>query len=136
MNSQIPYLLMARDPGMKLHEKIKTLRKERNLSQDDLAQKAGIHISYLSRLENGHNEPSVEVFKRLADALAVSADFLLDDQGQLEVHVGDRSLAERIRLIESLDEDDRLAVVRVIDAMLTKKRMAELLKQAPEKLYA
>jgi transcriptional regulator with XRE-family HTH domain len=117
---------------MKLHEKIKALRKEREISQEMLAEQAQINISYLSRLENGHNEPSVEVFKRIADALGVSADYLLDESDEItEVRLEDKALSERVRMIDSLDEADRQAVFQVIDAMLTKKRMKELINKQP-----
>jgi transcriptional regulator with XRE-family HTH domain len=115
---------------IKLYEKIKLLRKERNLSQEELADKAGIHISYLSRLENGHNEPSVEVFKRLADALEVSTEYLLDENSDaLEVRIENKTLLERFRLVESLDPEDQRVITHVIEALLTKKRMKELLAQ-------
>ncbi len=46
---------------MKLSEKIKILRKNNGLSQKELADKVGIHITHLSRLENKHLQPSLDV---------------------------------------------------------------------------
>ncbi len=43
--------------SMKLQEKIKRLRKKAGLSQQDLADKLGIHLTHLSRLENNHLQP-------------------------------------------------------------------------------
>lgn len=52
------------------------LRKEKSLSQEDLATKLGISRVQLNRLENGHNSPSAELLYSLADVLGVSADCL------------------------------------------------------------
>lgn len=113
---------------MLLHEKIKELRKNKGLSQQDLADRVGIHITYLSRLENGHNEPSIEVIRKLMEVFAVSADFLLrDDSDTYEVQIKDKTLAEKIRLIDSLDEKSRIALGEVIDQMLTNQKMRQLL---------
>jgi len=43
------------------------------------------------------------------------------------VSIKDESLAERIELRERLDENDRQTVINVIDSMLTKKKMLDLL---------
>lgn len=113
---------------MKLPEKIKELRKKKNLSQQELADIVGLHLTHMSRIENGHNEPSLEVLRKLMDIFEVSADFLLnDDLESYEVKIKDKSLAERIRLLDSLDEKNREALLQVIDNMLTNQRMKQLL---------
>lgn len=117
--------------SMKLHEKLRELRKSRGFSQQGLAERIGIHITYLSRLENGHNEPSLEVIRKLMDVCGVSADFLLrDDEDNFEVQIKDKDLAERIRLIDSLDDKSRQALMEVIDQMLTNQKMKQLLNSA------
>jgi hypothetical protein len=56
--------------------------------------------------------------------------FLLngDDATSPEVQIQNKSLIERIRLIETLDEADQQALIQVIDSMLTKQRMKQLLQ--------
>jgi len=113
---------------MKLPEKIKKLRKNKNISQQELADKAGIHISYLSRLENGHSEPSVEILKKLMEVLEVSADYLVSDEEEsLEVKIKDKNLAERVKLMDSLDSDTRAALIIIIDGLLTNQKMKEII---------
>ncbi|WP_061260703.1 helix-turn-helix domain-containing protein [Leptospira interrogans] len=113
---------------MNLPDKIKELRKKSGISQQGLADKLGIHLSHVSRIENGHNEPSLEVLRGLMQIFEVSADFLLkDDLESFEVEIKDKSLAERIRLLDSLDEKNREALFQVIDNMLTNQKMKQLL---------
>ncbi|MDI7230618.1 helix-turn-helix domain-containing protein [Leptospira santarosai] len=119
---------------MNLSEKIKELRKKNGISQQGLADKLGIHLSHVSRIENGHNEPSLEVLRGLMQIFEVSADFLLkDDLESFEIEIKDKSLAERIRLLDSLDEKNREALLQVIDNMLTNQRMKQLLATGSEK---
>ena len=51
---------------------VKTRREELNLTQEDLADKAGIHRTYLSDVERGSRNLSLINIERLAAALAMS----------------------------------------------------------------
>src|ERR1044071_3433554 len=54
-----------------LGEYLKSARERAGLSQRQLANRVGIHYSYLSRLESGENgSPSAEVLQDIADLLA------------------------------------------------------------------
>ena len=114
---------------VELSQRIRFLRKKKGLNQGELAEKVGINPSHLSRLENGKYQPSVDALQKIAEALEVSVDFLLsdDDSGELEVKIENKSLSERLRLIDTLDEADQQALIQVIDSMLTKQRMKQLL---------
>ena len=58
-------------------ERIATKRKKAGLSQDALAELAGIDRKTVNRIENGHFSPSMETFFRIAHALRANAkDFL------------------------------------------------------------
>ena len=62
----------------KLGERISTRRREMNLKQYVLAEKAGIANNYLSNIERGRSIPSLEVFVSLCNALNTTPDnFLL-----------------------------------------------------------
>lgn len=58
--------------------RIKALRAERALSQEDLADKAGISRQYLSRLETGRHDPSLSMLVKLAKALKVTVAKLVE----------------------------------------------------------
>lgn len=62
-----------------LGEKIKKLRKGKNLTLEALAHKANISKSYLWELENNDSKkPSAEILSQIAHHLEVTTDFLLD----------------------------------------------------------
>jgi transcriptional regulator with XRE-family HTH domain len=60
---------------MKLKEligiRIKNLRKSRGMSQEQLAEKIGISPKYLSSIERGKENPTLDIFTKLAAALGV-----------------------------------------------------------------
>ncbi len=67
-------------------EKIKTLRKKKNLTLDGLAEASGSSKSYIWELENKNPpRPSGEKVAAIAAALDVTADYLLDINGELDV---------------------------------------------------
>jgi hypothetical protein len=43
-----------------------------------------------------------------------------------EIRIEDKNMAERIKLLNTMDPEDRKAVIRVIDAMLTKKKILRI----------
>ena len=54
-----------------LGKKIKELRKNRGLTQEKLAELAGIEIPSLSNIENGKNYPNHETLEKIALALQI-----------------------------------------------------------------
>ena len=54
-------------------------RKERNITQEELAALAGISPSHMGIIERAVKTPNLETFIALANALNVSADYLLQD---------------------------------------------------------
>jgi transcriptional regulator with XRE-family HTH domain len=54
-------------------ERIKTLRQKKGLTQDDLANRAGLNRVHLYRLETGRQSMTLRTLKIIADALEVRA---------------------------------------------------------------
>lgn len=50
---------------------IQRLRRERDLSQEELGAQAKVHQTYLSQVESAKRNPSIDVLERIADALHV-----------------------------------------------------------------
>ncbi len=63
---------------MKLGEKIKTLRKQKNLSQEVLANYLGVSFQAVSKWENGSTMPDVTMIPAIASFFGVSTDELFD----------------------------------------------------------
>ncbi len=56
---------------------LQRLRRERELSQEELSHRAKIHQTYLSGVERGRRNPSLLVLDRIAEALGIDVSELL-----------------------------------------------------------
>ena len=59
-----------------LGSNIRNLRKERNWTQEQLAEKAEISVPYMTQIELGKKQASLETVENIAKALSVSIDEL------------------------------------------------------------
>jgi len=68
---------------MNIGEKIKVSRKERGLTQVDLANKATISRSYLADIERNRYNPSIDVVKSIANALDIPLSFFFTEEDKI-----------------------------------------------------
>ena len=66
-------------------KKLKELRKRRNYTQQQLAEKLGISTSAVGMYEQGRREPDSELLKRIAESFSVSVDELLSERAGSDV---------------------------------------------------
>src|SRR5260370_8710150 len=57
---------------------LQRLRREKGLSQEELADLANIHQTYLSGVERGKRNPTVTVLQRIAEALGADIEDLVN----------------------------------------------------------
>lgn len=69
---------------MKIGEKIKIVRKDKNLSQRILAEKIGVTGQFISLIEKGGSAPSIDTLQKIADALNVPINDLLETSETFE----------------------------------------------------
>ena len=62
------------DASERFGENLLRIRQARKLSQENLAERAGIHRTQISLLESGRRQPLLETVVRLAGALDVPVD--------------------------------------------------------------
>jgi transcriptional regulator with XRE-family HTH domain len=66
------------DIRQRLGRNVRRLREEKGWSQEDYADRAGIHRTYVSDIERGRRNPTVMIVQKLAVPLGVEASRLLD----------------------------------------------------------
>jgi transcriptional regulator with XRE-family HTH domain len=69
----------VRDFRPALGERVRDLRQQRKLSQEALAERAGLHWTYVSGIERGKRNPGLNTLGRIASALRVSLAELVKD---------------------------------------------------------
>jgi transcriptional regulator with XRE-family HTH domain len=67
-----------RDVLVQLGKRIRALREERKISQEELADRADIHRNYISQIEGGKRKVSFYYVVKIARALQVSPSRLID----------------------------------------------------------
>lgn len=99
-----------------LSESIKLLRKQKNLTQEDIASALGMTYQAVSRWETGASYPDVELLPALASVLDVSLDalFRIDEK------------SEERKIEQYLTECDKVINIPEEEIKLTKKYVAEL----------
>lgn len=113
-----------------LAKNLKLFRKKKNWSQTELAKNAGTTLTHINRLETGKSNPSIEIVQKIALALEVSIDDLVSERdNSKEVKFENQAFYEKIKLLDTFSEEERNAVNVVIDSILTKKKMLNLLKE-------
>ena len=65
---------------MKLSDNIKFIRKENNLSQEQLAEQLGVSRQAVSKWESGQSMPDTDKIIQLSQLFHVTTDYLLLDQ--------------------------------------------------------
>lgn len=70
---------MSRSARQLFSESVRKARRSLNLSQEDLAERAGLHRNYIGSVERGERNISVDNMERLAKALRTTIGTLLGE---------------------------------------------------------
>jgi transcriptional regulator with XRE-family HTH domain len=100
---------------LNIGERIMQLRKQLNISQLELADKAEVSRTIIGNYERNTNTPSIEVLLKIAKVFNVSVDFLVGE-GQLSTF--DKDLLKRIEDIELLDTDTKQHLFFLMDNVI------------------
>ncbi len=114
---------------MAFANKLTKIRKSRNLTQQELAQKVGIGISQMRRYEKGSSSPTLEVIKNLSITLGVSTDELIFDTNERVAasKILDKDLLRQFETVSSLTPHDLEAVKTVLESIILKNKIEEIL---------
>jgi transcriptional regulator with XRE-family HTH domain len=113
---------------MPFAEKLSKMRKERGLTQQEMAQKAGVGIAQFRRYEGGKSSPTLEVIKNIAKTLSITADELIFDEneGVASNKISDRELLEQFEVISQMNPHDKEAIKTILESMIIKNRLEEI----------
>lgn len=111
---------------MDFPERVVQLRKARNLTQRQLAELVGVHFTQLQRYESGASQPTLDVLRRLAVSLGVSADVLLFDKDE---RGPDEALKLKFEALRDFNPDERKIVEGVLDSLIVQHQAKRLFAQ-------
>ena len=102
---------------MSFSKRLAAVRKERGLTQQQMSEVIGIHLSQIKRYESGDTQPSLEVLRKIALALNISADMLLFDEDE-------RGPSDDLRMqFEALNQfspSEKMVAKELLDSLILK----------------
>jgi transcriptional regulator with XRE-family HTH domain len=110
---------------LNIGDKIIQLRKQLNLSQNELAEKINVSRTIIGNYERNTNLPSIEILLKMAKTFNVTIDYLI---GEGEFSSYDKEIIKRIEDIDKLDEETKKHLFFLVDNVIqnfkTKKAFA------------
>jgi transcriptional regulator with XRE-family HTH domain len=117
-NTQIFIVIMG------IAKKILLFRKERGLTQSQLADAAKIHVNQIRRYETGVALPALDALKKIAIVLRTSIDDLVFEDGERDLK---GELKRQFEMIAQMSEEDQNAIRSILDGMILKHQTKKLL---------
>ena len=102
---------------MSIQQRLIELRRERDLTQQQMADTIGVHVNQVRRYEAGATQPSLDALKKIAIAMSVTIDSLAfgkDERGP------DDQLRLQFEAISHLSSEEKLVVKELLDGMIIK----------------
>jgi len=112
-----------------LSDRILEARKKKGVSQQDLGKTAKVHFSNIGKYERGEATPAADILNRIAKALEVSTDYLLNgtSHDKSADAINDEELLLQFRKIEQLPTDKKKLVKEFLDAFIFKSDLQKQL---------
>jgi len=102
---------------MSFSRRLAKIRKDKKLTQQQMADTIGIHVSQIKRYESGDTQPSLDVLRKIALALSISADLLLfeeDERGP------SNELLMQFEALGQFNEDEKKVAKELLDSLILK----------------
>ena len=109
-------------------EYMKSLRQQKGLSVQELAELCGVSSNMIWNYESGRREPPLAVLCKIADALDVSLDMLV--RGKEKDRPEGRPIGEMLKMYDKLSSEELELILAVINASLADRRYKASRNQA------
>lgn len=96
-------------------KRVREARNKAHFTQEVLAEKVDIAVTYLGEIERGEKTPSLDVLIGIADSLSVSCDYLLRDSVEAGAVYIDADIS---RKLSSLTRKQKITAEAILDAYI------------------
>ena len=114
----------------KLSSRIQDLRKQKALTQAELAKKVGVSLTQMARYETKDIQPPANVLMKLAAIFGTTVDFLVNGatEEKAKASLRDSELLQQFKEVEQLNDKDKSVIKTLIEAFLMRKQLQQIVK--------
>jgi transcriptional regulator with XRE-family HTH domain len=109
---------------MAFADRLSFARKQKKIRQADLGKMVGTSGDIIGKYERGENTPSIDVAAKIADALAVTLDYLVKDGEYEQV---DKDTLKRLKDIQNMSIENKNHVFALLDAFIKQTKLQSIL---------
>lgn len=112
---------------MDFGKRLAALRKDRQFTQQTLADKVGCHVTMIRRYEANETQPTLEVIRKMAVALSVSADTLVFDKAE---RGPDEDMRLQFEALSQFSPDEKKVARVLLESLILKHDASRFTKTA------
>ena len=109
---------------MSIRDGLIDIRRERNLTQQEMADAIGVHVNQIRRYEAGATQPSLDALKRIAISMNVTIDSLVFGEGE-------RDPTDDLRLqfeaVSRMPDEEKKIVKALLEGMIVKYQTKQMI---------
>lgn len=98
-------------------ERIRNFRKEKGLSQEELADIANLHATYIGQLERGEKNATLESIEKVANALEISLEDLFRSI-QPKPNSQEFTISQIVTRLQTRSIEDQKTFLKLLDILL------------------
>lgn len=103
-------------------KKLKEAREAKNFSQAEIARQIEVHHSIIGKYERDEVKPSIDVVKKIAQALGTTVSFLMGETEDREL-LKDPTMLKRLNDINKFTDTDKSHILYTLDAMINSVKL-------------
>lgn len=111
---------MAEDIYRHIGRRVREERVRRGWTQEQLAERAETHLSFIGQLERGIKKPSLVTLKKIANAFGTKAGDLLDEGEPPKRNSAERRLGDLLRGYSEREQNSLLKIFRQLARQIKK----------------
>ncbi len=108
---------------MSISQRLIALRRERDLTQQEMADLVGLHVNQIRRYESEHAQPSLEALKKIAVGLSVSIDTLVFENNE---RGPDEDLRLQFEAVSRMPAEEKKIVKALLEGMIVKYQTKQM----------
>jgi transcriptional regulator with XRE-family HTH domain len=117
--------------NMNIGEKIRKVREAKGLSQKEISTMVNMDQSQYSKIENDKTDPTTSTLEKIAKALGIDvSELFVSDKIFKDINSADKTIMEKLRLIELLDNKEQQSIYNIVDGLVASKKLRDTLSSA------